>query len=136
MITIARFQYTSEAIIIQGRFEAEGIETFLADSMTINTDPLISNAIGGVKLQVWEKDNEKAKAILEDISKYSVDDEGQAIHCPKCEESKVEMVTSVKDTKSFFGFLTGLFFGTLPLYMKQKYKCSVCNFEFIEERKS
>jgi len=130
MITIARFQYTSEAIIIQGRLEAEGIRTFLADSLTIDTDPLVSNAIGGVKLQVWEEDVEKAKAVLDEISRYSVDDNGNAIQCPKCENNKVEMVTSIFDIKSFFAFMVGLFSLSLPLYMKQKYRCSKCGFEF------
>lgn len=130
MITVARFQYTSEAIIIQGRLEAEGIKTFLADSQTINTDPLISNAIGGVKLQVWEEDIERAKAILDEISRYSVDDEGNLIQCSRCESNKVEMVTSISDKKSFFAFVVGLFSLSLPLYVKQKYKCSECGFEF------
>lgn len=48
---VAVFQYSAEAQIIKGRLEAEGIETFLADNHTIDTDPLVSNAIGGVKLR-------------------------------------------------------------------------------------
>ncbi|HTO36420.1 MAG TPA: DUF2007 domain-containing protein [Flavobacterium sp.] len=132
MITIARFQYTSEAIIIQGRIETEGIRTFLADSLTIDTDPLVSNAIGGVKLQVWEEDIEKAKAILDEISRYSVDNNGNAIQCPKCKNNKVEMVSSISDIKSFFAFMVGLFSLSLPLYIKQKYKCSECSFEFAK----
>lgn len=134
MITIARFQYTSEAIIIQGRLEAEGIKTFLADSITVDTDPLVSNAIGGVKLQVWEEDEEKAKVILEEISRYSVDNDGQPILCPKCGVDKVEMGTSISDRKSFWGFILGFIFGSLPLYMKQKYRCYECGFEFTEKK--
>jgi|SRR5690606_41190345 len=135
LITIARFQYTSEALIIQGRLEAEGIETHLADSITINTDPLVSNAIGGVKLQVWENDLEKAQAILEQISEYSLDNEGKALTCPKCGEQKIDMVTSVSDNKSLWGFIIGFIFGSLPLFMKHKYKCSDCNHEFYEKNK-
>src|SRR5690606_10865996 len=100
LITVARFQYTSEALIIQGKLEAEGIQTFLADSITINTDPLVSNAIGGVKLQVWEDDLEKAQTILDEISAYSLDNEGELLSCPNCGAQKVDMVTSVSDNKS------------------------------------
>lgn len=130
MTTVARFQYTAEAIVIRGRLEAEGIKTFLADSHTIDTDPLVSNAIGGVKLQVRKEDEERAKAVLDEISRYSVDDKGEAIQCPKCNAQKVEMGTSIKDIKSFFGFLAGILLGGLPPYMKQKYRCSECGFEF------
>ncbi len=49
--TVAVFQYSSEAQIIKGRLESDGIEVFLADNLTIDTDPLVSNAIGGVKLK-------------------------------------------------------------------------------------
>ena len=40
--TIARFQYSSEAQIIKGRLEADGIQVFLSDNLTIDTDPLVS----------------------------------------------------------------------------------------------
>lgn len=134
LITIARFQYTSEALIIQGKLESEGIQTFLADSTTINTDPLVSNAIGGVKLQVWENDLEKAKTILDQISEYSLDNEGEPLSCPNCGKQKIDMVTSVSDNKSLWGFIIGCMFGSLPLFMKYKYKCSECNFEFFEKK--
>ena len=49
--TIAKFQYSAEALIVKGRLEAEGIQVFLTDNHTIDTDPLVSNAIGGVKLK-------------------------------------------------------------------------------------
>ena len=55
-VTIARYQYSSEAQIVKGRLEADGIDVFLRDNITIDTDPLVSNAIGGVKLKVLSKD--------------------------------------------------------------------------------
>ena len=47
---IASFQYSSEAIIYKGRLESEGIAVFMRDNFTIDTDPLVSNAVGGVKI--------------------------------------------------------------------------------------
>ena len=128
--TIATFQYSSEAEIIKGRLEADGIQVFLRDKFTIDTDPLISNAIGGVKLKVLTKDALKAQDILDSISKYSLDDEGNAIYCPNCNNNKVQLYSTIKDFKSFFSFIIGFFFGTLPFYTKDKYRCEVCNHEF------
>ena len=128
--TIAKFQYSAEAQIIKGRLESEGIEVFLSDHLTIDTDPLVSNAIGGVKLKVLAKDALKAQHILETINKYSVDDNGNAILCPNCNSRKVAMFSTIKDFKSFFSFMVGFLFGTLPFYAKDKYRCNDCKTEF------
>lgn len=129
---IGSYQYSSEAIIIKGKLESEGIEVFMADNFTIDTDPLVSNAIGGVKLYVRNEDMDKANTVLSDISRYSVDDKGQAIICHKCNSDKVEVGTTVKEGKSLFAFLFGFSIstGVLPLYTKYIYRCSNCSNEF------
>ena len=128
--TIARFQYSTEAQIIKGRLEAEGIQVFLSDNFTIDTDPLVSNAIGGVKLKVLSHQALKAQHILESINKYSVDDEGNTIHCPSCKSEKIELFSTIKDVKSLFWFIFGFLFSSLPFYTTHKYKCEACKTEF------
>ncbi len=128
--TIARFQYSSEAQIIKGRLEAEGIQVFLTDNLTIDTDPLVSNAIGGVKIKVLVRQAMEAQHILETINKYSLDDEGNNISCPNCNSEQVQLFSTIKDAKSFFSFLFGVLIGTLPFYAKHKYRCDDCNSEF------
>ncbi|GAA4803592.1 DUF2007 domain-containing protein [Litoribaculum gwangyangense] len=128
--TIARFQYSTEAQIIKGRLEAEGIQVFLSDNLTIDTDPLVSNAIGGVKLKVFRHDALKAQHILNSIHKYSLDDNGNPIHCPNCESEEVNLFSTITDLRSFLAFLFGFISGTLPFYSKDKYRCEVCNHEF------
>ncbi|GGG38116.1 putative signal transducing protein [Bizionia arctica] len=128
--TVARFQYSSEAQIIKGRLEAEGIEVFLSDHLTIDTDPLISNAIGGVKLKVLAHQSEQAIEILDSIRKYSIDDEGNSITCPKCQSEKIELFSTIKDLKSLVWFVFGVLFSSLPFYTKHKYRCEVCQTEF------
>ena len=128
--TIAKFQYSSEAQIFKGRLESEGIQVFLSDNLTIDTDPLVSNAIGGVKLKVLSEDALKARHILDSIQKYSIDDEGKAIKCPNCNGEQVELFSTIKDFKSFFSFLIGFFFGTLPFHTRFKYRCEACKNEF------
>ena len=128
--TIARFQYSAEAQIIKGRLESEGIQVFLFDNITIDTDPLVSNAIGGVKLKVLSTEAIEAQRILDAIKKYSVDDKGNKINCPNCKGEKIELFSTIKDLKSFFAFIFGFLFGTLPLYAKHKYRCEDCKEEF------
>lgn len=130
LITISQFQYSAEAQIIKGRLEAEGIEAFLIDEYTIDTDPLVSIAIGGVKLKVWKQDKKVAEEVLQSISEFSLDDEGNAIECPKCNSEKVRYYTSITDFKSFFSFIICLFVTVLPFYVSHKYRCEVCNTKF------
>lgn len=129
-VTIAKFQYTSEAQIIKGRLEADGIEVFLRDNFTIDTDPLVSNAIGGVKLKVLAKDKAAALEILQSIKAYSLDDEGNPIICPNCGQNRVELFSTINDFKSFFSFIVGFIFGTLPFSTRYEYKCENCNHSF------
>ena len=130
-IKIGSYQYSSEAIIIKGKLESEGIEVFMADNFTIDTDPLVSNAIGGVKLYVSTEQFDKAKNVLLEISRYSLNDEGDPVICSKCGSNKVEMGTTVKEGKSLFAFLFGfLIAGGLPVYTKYKYRCENCGNEF------
>src|SRR5690606_22592813 len=102
--TIARFTYSTEAQIIKGRLESCGIQALLQDNYTIDTDPLVSVAVGGVKLRVREEDVIEARHILEGISKYSVGDDGQLIICPNCSSKTVELMTTITDFKSFISF--------------------------------
>lgn len=129
-IKIANYQYASEAYLYKAKLQSEGIKVFLQNENTINTDPLLSNALGGVKLFVKSEDVMKAKQILDAIPEYSVNDKGELLSCPNCGATTITMVTSIKDVKSFFAFVYGLLTLSMPLFSKQKYKCDNCAFEF------
>ncbi|WP_417871561.1 DUF2007 domain-containing protein [Winogradskyella sp.] len=126
-VTIARFTYSSEAQIIKGRLEAEDIKVFLKDSITIDTDPLVSNAIGGVKLNVLAEDESKAKAVLNSISAYTLDDNGNAVACSNCGSNNISLYSTINSFRSLVHFIIGFVFGSLPLSARYEYKCDNCN---------
>jgi DNA-directed RNA polymerase subunit RPC12/RpoP len=127
---IATFQYSSEAIIFKGKLESEGIEVFMRDNNTVDSNPIYSNAVGGVKLFVMNKDFLKANHILSEVSQYSLGDNNELIQCPNCGKKQVDMVTSITDIKSLFSFIFSMVFVLLPFHAKHKYKCESCHFEF------
>lgn len=129
-VKIGQYQYSSEAFIYKGKLEAENIEVFLRDNFTIDTDPMVSNAIGGVKLFVKESDYENAIKILSEISEVSLDDSGKPIQCPHCGAQRTQLFTSVTDFKSLISFIVSMFFVILPFYTKYRYRCENCNKEF------
>lgn len=115
--TIGAFEYVADVQIIKGRLESEGIKVFLRDENTLNTDPLISSAIGGVKLQVYTKDKDHATAIYNEIRNYALDNENNPVICPNCKAEKSEVYYSRR------GLVNKLF----PFFERKKYKCTVCN---------
>ncbi|NJB71205.1 hypothetical protein GGR42_001667 [Saonia flava] len=115
--TLGAFEFPADAQIIKGKLESEGIDVFLIDENTINSDPLISGAIGGVKLQVYSSDKKKALHIYNEIRNYAVDDNGELIVCPNCKAKKSEVYYTRK----------GLFYKLFPFFEERKYKCLNCN---------
>ena len=108
--------------------ESQGIEVYLRDNNIVDSNPLYSNAVGGVKLFVKTEDFEKANEILGDVSLYSVDDDNQPLKCPECGAEKVDMETSIDGVKSFFRVaILGAF---AQFFSKYKYKCQNCKNEF------
>jgi|SRR6187402_2567328 len=64
LVTIRKFRDLPDALLAQGRLEASGIESFLADDNMVRMDWLISNLLGGIKLKVEESNVEIAEEIL------------------------------------------------------------------------
>lgn len=68
--TIATFWNPNEAQLAKALIEADGVQVVLMGYEAISSDWLLSNAIGGVQLQVPQDQVEKAIAILEDSGPF------------------------------------------------------------------
>jgi hypothetical protein len=64
LVTVATFQDVPEAQLAQERLEQEGIRAFVIDGQTAGVMPFLANAMGGIRVQVEPKDQERAKEIL------------------------------------------------------------------------
>ncbi|MCH2034282.1 MAG: DUF2007 domain-containing protein [Tenacibaculum sp.] len=111
------FEYSTEAQVIKSKLDSEGISTMLMDEKTIDSDPLLSQAIGGVKLLVANKDLEKASKIYADIRTYEKDENGDEIHCPNCNSHRILVAEAQR--KSFFYML-------FPFFESRKLICNDC----------
>ena len=125
----ARFQYSAEAHIYRAKLADAGIEVFMRDHITIDSDPLVSNAIGGVKLMVRTVDLERAKVVLDGIENYSLEDDGTPVHCPACGSQKVEMSTGVSGTWPILKFVVVALMGLFPI-VRHRYRCNDCGNTF------
>lgn len=70
-ITIARFTYPSEYVVLELLLQQEGIRYVFLNETVINVLPFHSNAFGGIRLQVHKEDQEKALEIINDLNEAS-----------------------------------------------------------------
>jgi len=142
-ITVLTFNYPSEVAIIRSRLESEGIECFVQDELTVQVNPFISNAIGGIKLQVRESDLEQTIEILKETGYIKTEDGKQPekfvhlsnlpmkneenIKCPSCGS---EEVSKTKKAGWLFLITSLLLFITPTPFLSKKYHCFDCGNEF------
>ena len=114
---LAVFEYSTEAHVTKSKLDSEDIKTMLMDEKTIDTDPLVSNAIGGVKLLVHKNDFEKAATIYNEIRVYQKDKNGNAISCPKCHSNKI-LIAPIQRKNVFYMLF--------PFFEKTRHICNDC----------
>lgn len=68
LATVATFYNIHEADIAVGLLESCGVDCFLCDEQMHRVHPLATDVIGGVRLQVAERDLEVAKELLREYS--------------------------------------------------------------------
>lgn len=107
------------------QLEAEGIRCYLQDENTVTIDPILSNAIGGIKLMVyeeqWQRANELLHAIEENYRKSAV--------CPRCGASDIHLVTNTKKAGNWLSAIVTWLAGSYAVGMSQVYKCFNCGYE-------
>lgn len=126
--TLISFDSYIEAHLLKNRLIAEGIEAFLKDEFTVTIDPILSNAVGGIKIIVTE-DQFEAAAML--VQKWKAEENAAGL-CPTCHTGYLQMVSSGKEPANVISGLLGTLFGSYALAVKKHYKCFSCNAEFDE----
>ena len=68
LVTVGSYIDPIQAHIASGRLESEGIPVVVADEHYIWANWMLSNALGGVKVQVPSSYAEKSRQILSDLA--------------------------------------------------------------------
>lgn len=135
LVTIRTFSYAHEAAIVKARLEHYGILCFLKDEHTIQINPLYSNALGGVKLQVVEDDVAEARELLDDIDGFNIPSEkpivnANGVFCPRCQSDDI---VTIADSVVFriLHFWNAIVDKNAK---KHNYYCRSCNAQFFNEK--
>lgn len=126
LVTAVSFSAPYKAHLARGLLEANGITAFIVDEYTAGMNWLLSNAIGGVKVQVEITDLEDARRILalngqQEGSLPEGDDSWG--ECPNCGSASVEFILERKGP----AVLTWLLIGAPLLFSSKKLRCLSCH---------
>lgn len=127
MVTVRTFDNYISAHMLVGRLEEEGIHAFLRDEYTVTIDPILTNAIGGIKVQVPVAQKVEALKLLEQLDQ----DYLNAALCPECGQPGIERVVKQRTGNILTAILTWLF-GSYAIAPQHIYKCPKCGFESEE----
>jgi DNA-directed RNA polymerase subunit RPC12/RpoP len=116
------------AHIAQGRLKEEGIECWLKDENTVTIDPILSNAVGGIKLMVPETDGKRAWELLNGLRL----EHKKTLACPNCGSYNLELVSTPRKAMNWLSAITTFFLGDYALTTDKVYHCFDCKKEFPE----
>jgi hypothetical protein len=73
MVTVQICAYLPDAQVVQSHLRGSGIEAFLPDELTVQNDWLWTNAIGGIRVQVYDQDAQRALELLRETQRGGAD---------------------------------------------------------------
>ena len=131
LIKLIAFDNAIDANLLKLSLENEGIETYIFDENTVTIDPLISIAVGGIKVMVKESDVELAREVVKtlDNAKYVLEND-EIVACPKCSSEHVHKYTSMKSVNGLMVFIVSFILFVYPAYKQYIFKCDECGNKF------
>lgn len=124
LITLRAFDNYFQAHLLLTKLRDSGLECYLKDEYTVTIDPLLSNAIGGIKLVVKKKDAEEAYELLRIFDEEIL----QNTHCPKCGSNQILLVPK-KTTENYVTAILSWLFSSYAVSAENVYQCSNCGYE-------
>jgi len=134
LVTLQHFRDIPEALLAKGKLESAGIDCILADGNLVRMDWLLSNAIGGIRLQVRQQDLEFARALLDEPipPEFQDEDLGETFlqpRCPRCYSLDI----GFEKLNRFWTYGLWLLLSVPIPIRKANWKCYTCGVEWVDE---
>lgn len=107
-----------------GRLQSEGIECYLKDEATVTMDPILTNAIGGIKIVVKKEKEALVLAILQGYDEEYLN----AATCPQCGAHEFSYIAK-PGVANFLTAVATTLFGSYALATDYVYQCGKCGYE-------
>ncbi len=128
-IPIQVFDNYIEANIKMAMLKDAGIECWLTDEYTVTVDPILTNAVGGIKLVVNEQDAKHAISFIKEINALNK----PVYTCINCRSANVELVSTPRKAINWLTAITSFLMGNYAITVEKVFHCFNCGNEFSEE---
>lgn len=127
-VEIRSFDNYIEANIVLNMLQHSDVNCHLKDENIITIDPLLSPAIGGMKLMVHHAHVEKAWDLIESAEQQYL----QSIACPVCKAHTLKAVSITKEHTCKLAALASMLLNGHSVEISKIYQCSTCGYDFKE----
>jgi hypothetical protein len=127
-VPLRTFDNYVEANIVMNMLVASDINAHLKDEYSVTIDPLLSPALGGIKLMVHYTQVERAWGLLEDAeAKYL-----ETIPCPVCKAHSLKIISVTKKYRCKLSAVINMIVSGKSVELVKMYQCSACGYDFKE----
>ena len=123
-VIIKTFDNYFSANIYLTKLQDGGIECYLKDEYTVTIDPILSNAIGGIKLVVRKEDAAEALQLVKQFDEDYI----KSVKCPKCGAFDFANIAKPGVENFVTAILTWLF-SSYAIAPNHVYQCGNCGYE-------
>jgi len=124
LIILRTFDNYFLANILLTKLRDAGLECYLKDEYTVTIDPLLSNAIGGIKLVTKKSNASKAYALL----KLFDQEYRNAVRCPQCGSNDILLMPK-QSTENMLTAIASWLFSAYAVSAENIYQCNKCGFQ-------
>jgi len=127
-IELRSFDNYIEANIVLNMLQHWNVNCHLKDENIITIDPLLSPALGGMKLMVHHAHVEKAWDLMDKAEQEFL----KSVSCPICKSHSLKRTTITKKHKCKLGALASMLLNGHSLEITKGYLCTACGYDFKE----
>ena len=139
-VTVARVDGTVEADLVKMRLEAAGVRSLVRDEYVARMDPVLSNVLGGVRVDVPDDQAETAREVLGEMAIHDTPPPVEPMHpspCPRCGSVEVRPVARGRLRRLIVGLLTLVSAGGgVPRSVATGVRCAGCGHDLSDPAES
>jgi predicted RNA-binding Zn-ribbon protein involved in translation (DUF1610 family) len=118
-----------DAHIAKGVLEEQEINCWLKDENIVTIDPMLTNAVGGIKLMVEKENAVRAAEVLQAL----INEQKSSLSCPQCGSHNIEFVSTPRKASNWFSALLGFFVTNYAISVNKVNHCFDCGHEFPQD---
>ena len=131
-VILQSFNNYVDAHLLMAKLESEDIQCWLQDENTVTLYPILTNAVGGIKLFVNKNDLSRARQVFWEVE----NNRKKTIECPKCKGHNIELVSTPRKAANWFSAILTFFLGDYALAVDKVNHCFDCGNEFANSNET